>query len=262
MANPVLLASGIASDQSIYEVSTTKKHPYGTKGILDDGRVFYYASYVGSGALTAGNCMTNAAEVGNHVSVAWASGGAASTNTVTVTLGATAATEGQYNDGYLAHIDGTTPTTFRKIKSHPAADSAATLQLTLYDNITDAITDGELSLMRNPYSQIIQSPGDADVWPAGVLPVNLADSSSTTSYVWLQTAGPAGVIGDNSVFAEGMRVALATAGTADAGQCTIIAQATNATGDFTSPNIIGTLLQLGDATSDGDLRIVDLSIRF
>lgn len=261
MGKPILADSGIASNQSIYEALKTQEHALGTKAFLSDGRVFYYSSYVGSGALTAGNCMTNAAEVTNHVSVAYASGGAAGSRTVTVTLGATAATEGQYVDGYLAHIDGTTPTTFRKIKSNPAAAASATLELTLYDDITDAITDGELSLMINPYKSIIQTPGNADVWPGGVLPINLPDSSTDTRYFWLQTAGPAGVIGDGSTFAEGMRVSIATAGTADAGQCTVITQATNSAVDFISPNIIGTLMQLGDAASDGDLRIVDLSIR-
>lgn len=259
MAKPILRMSGTgANPQSIYDASTTQHFPLGTPGFLDDGRVFYYASYTASTALTPGNLMVVATAVANHVSVAYASGGTAGSDTVTVTLGATAATANQYRNGYITHIDGTNPGQMRKIKSHPAADSAATLELTTYDPWTNDL-DGELTLKVNPYSAIIRSPGNAAAAPVGVNLCDLADSSSTTSYFWVQTWGPCGVIGDGSTFADGARVMAATAGTADAGQITLVDQTGAQATDFAAPPI-GIVIEASDAASDGDGRIVHLQI--
>lgn len=257
MANPIV-DFGITSPQSIYDTSTTQHFPLGTRGILSDGRSFYYASYTASTALTPGNLMVVATAVANHVSVAYASGGTAGSDSVTVTLGATLASANQYQDGYIIHIDGTNPGQVRKVKEHPAADSAATLQVTTYDPWTNDL-DGELTLKVNPYSAIVQSPGNAAACPVGVNVCNLADSSSTTSYFWVQTWGPCGVIGDGSTFADGSRVMAATGGTGDAGQVTLVDQTANQATDFAAPPI-GIIIEASDAASDGDGRLVNLMI--
>lgn len=255
MANPTTVSGG-TSPQSVYDTSTDQEHELGTLGRLDD-RKFRYASYTAATALQEGTLMALAANVANHVNIAYASGGALNTSTITVTLGATAATANQYADGWLLHNDGTNPGQLRRIKSHPAAASAATLELTLYDRFSSAITDGELSLKVNKWSALVTTPGDAIVAIAGCTQAPLADSSTTTSYFWVQTAGPCGMIGDGSVFPDGASATPATAGVGDAGQITVVDLA--ATAALQLP-ILGEIMEANLATSDADGRLVDLRL--
>lgn len=252
MANPILV-NGVASPQSVYETFASPKHALGTKAFLDDG-TFYYAR---AGATALSRCLLNtrSARVANHVSVAWASGGAANSNKVTVTLGATAATANQYADGILFIHDGTGSGTKRKIKSHPAADASATLELTMYDNLDVAsVTGDEVTLVANLYGATIVHPGNAAPIIVGVPQVAVPISD----YYWAQTWGPGLVQGDGSTFVDGIDVVPASAGTADAGQVTIVVE--TGTTENTNP-VVGRCIDIGDAASDLDYRLIDLRIR-
>lgn len=256
MAKPVVPGSS-STPQSIYEASTKQHFPIGTRGILED-RVFYYASHEGAGFGVSQLCAPPA-PVGDHTSVAYASGGAANAKTVTVTLGSTAATANQYAEGYLIGIDGTGSGQIRKIRSHPAAESAATLELTLYDAIQTAFAAGaELSLVLSPYKQVTQHGGMAatgvELIPLGVNPVIVPAGSTDPQYFWLQTWGPALVQGDGAAFTAGAPV-IPAAATADAGQVTL----QDATAEITVPTV-GHIQSLGDATSDLDFRFVRLML--
>jgi hypothetical protein len=255
MANPILDGGGV-SPQSVLESSNgVQHHALGTRGRIGE-RVFYYASNEGS-AITRGNLCATAAPVANHVSVAWASGGAVGAYTVTVTLGATAATANQYRDGWLVAIDGTGSGQYRKIKSHPAAGSAATLELTLYDPIETAfVAADEITLVKNQHAAVRVTPGNAAVAVAGVPAFTVPAGSTTTQYFWIQTGGPAMVLGDGSTFVAGECVTFAVAGTADAGQVTITTGTTT-----TGQPLLGYIIDLGDASSDLDYRFVNLQIR-
>ena len=194
--------------------------------------------------------------VANHVSVAYASGGAAGSKTLTVTLGATAATRGQYSDGWLAVIDGTGSGQVRKIRDNPAADASATLELTLYDTIETSVSGAEVSLVQSMYANIQRTPGDsAQPVLVGVPQFDCPTGASTTQYLWVQTWGEGMVVGDNSTFTAGALLVAASAGTGDAGQVVLGVDGTN-----TFPEV-GQLIQLGDADSDGDFRFANFRIR-
>lgn len=254
MANPILSGSGGVSPQSIYDDSTTQHHAIGQKGTVGD-RTFYYASNTGA-AIAKSVLLASAAPVANHVSVAWASGGAAGDFTATVTLGATAATLNQYRDGWFVVIDGVGSGQIRRIKSHPAADASATLALTFYDPIETALGAGEVSLIVNEYAGVRITPGNAGVNVIGVTPCEVAAGSTTVAYFWCQTGGPCMISGDGSTFVIGETVTYAIAGTADAGQCTITTGTTT-----TGQPVLGQIIDLGDAASDLDHRFVNLNIR-
>lgn len=247
------------SVQSITEVSTDKRYTLGSVGTIGE-RTFAYASSSGS-AISLGALCAVAAPVANHVSVAYASGGAANTNTVTVTLGATAATENQYADGWLVPIDGTGQGQLRKIESHPAADSAATLELTVSDDFDTAMGTGEISLVKNEFADVVTHPGMAattlNLAPVGVVPVAVPSGSTDTQFFWIQIGGPALVLKNGSTFVAGIPVRPADA-TADAGQVDIVADAT--TGTPTPDPIVGHVINVGDAASDGDHVLVRLSL--
>src|SRR3990167_1572884 len=113
--------------------SSVQECALGTKIVTSDGRAFRYVK-AGATALVPGKLQDGPATVANHTNIAVASAAAAGATTVTVTLGATAATANQYANGVLAvnDVDGEGYT--YSIKSHPAADSQASLVLTLDDN--------------------------------------------------------------------------------------------------------------------------------
>jgi hypothetical protein len=256
MANPIILG-GVGSPQSIFASSSTQEHTLGTLGYLDE-RTFRYASFVGGTALNPGQICAATAIVATHQSAAYASGGAAGANTATITLGAVAATEGQYKDGWYIQIDGTGSGQYRRIKSHPAAAASATLELTFYDPIETALGTGEVTLVSNQYSSVILHPGD-DSQAIGVPAYTIPDGSSTTQYFWLQTGGPAAVWGDSSQFVAGDIVVPADA-TADAGQATILAGTTVAAVlNLAKRAAVGRVISGGDA-SDADYRLVHLTM--
>lgn len=243
--------------QPILGTSTTQNHRIGTKAQTEDGRVYYYASYVGSGTVTVGNLLATAA-AGTPVSVAYSSGGAAGAKTVT--LASTTATANEFKDGWLFAIDGTGSGQVRKILSHPAA-TAATLEVTVYDPFETALSTGEISLIKSEWDSVIVTPGDSSaIKLAGVNPVALSAGNTNTQYFWCQTYGEAMVLGNDSVFTRGAPVVPASGATADAGQVAVGAEAGTATASDLEP-LVGYIMDPGDATSDGDYRCVDLKIR-
>lgn len=258
------IGSGVGSPQSVFRASATKSHPLGTRGWMEDGRVFYYASNAGA-AIAIGSLLQTAAEVGNHTSVAYASGGAIGSTSVTVTLGATAATAQQYRDGFLTVIDGTGQGQIRKIRSHPAAALSSTLEVEVYDPFEIAIASGaEISLAVSPYDSLIVTPGDSQALTvAGVPQCAVGAGTSDVQYFWAQTYGPALVLGDGSTFTEGAPCVPASAGTGDAGQITLGSES-DGTGASNDPSdlhpLVGNLLEIYD-NSDGDHRYVDLRVR-
>jgi hypothetical protein len=257
-ANPRLL-NGVASPQSIFEASTTKNHPLGTKGQLDDGRVFYYAKSSGA-ALTRGTLCRTAAEEGEHITIA-AVATAANSPTVGVTLGSVSAAANLYADGDFIVIDGTNSGQKRRIISHASAATGAAVTLLLEAPLEGALTTSEeCSLVKNPYADVVTTPGDAQVPVTGVPQFSVGAGTTNAQYFWLQTHGRASVQGDGSTFTLGCMVAMATAGTGDAGQITLVA-GTASNASVVPQVVLGTLASLGDAASDLDYREVDLRIR-
>ena len=75
---------------------TTQLHPYGTRMVLPDGRVFYYGQT--DGAITAGKICQNSVGIANHDMDLATNTASASDKSFTVTVGGTAVTKNQYAD--------------------------------------------------------------------------------------------------------------------------------------------------------------------
>src|SRR5206468_3746399 len=104
--------------------------PLGTRLQLQDGREFRFA-LAGGSALVAGNLQQAAANTANHQGINPAAAVAVGARAVTVTLGATAAAANEYAGGYLV-VEGTAGQGYAYlVDSHPAANSGASLTLTL-----------------------------------------------------------------------------------------------------------------------------------
>ena len=178
---------GIFNEKS----SIPEGHHLGDKKEFSDGRVFRLAKNGGT-ALTSGKLVVQGDPVANHLALT-PTAAAIGDTTLTVTLGATAATANQYADGFA--VDITTGMQY-KIKSHPAADASATLKLELYDALLEAIpaTD-DIDLVANPYSGVVVSAKDQADLAVGVPPIDVTASY----YFWLQTAGLAAVLCDEAI---------------------------------------------------------------
>lgn len=180
----------ILSAQDTVTSTSTQAHPLGAYAETSDGRGFRYAK-VGSSALVAGDVIQAPAQITTHQQLTPTAAAAIGDTSITVTLGATAATANQYADGW-AVID-TAPGAGHayQIESHPAADASATLTVTLRKSDAIAValtTTSRVSLQANPYSAVIQAP----VTTLTGAPVGVAPAAHTAAYYgWIQTHGPA-----------------------------------------------------------------------
>lgn len=199
------------SPADLFTSSSTQQLPLGTKGESKDGRIFRYCK-ADSTALVAGKLQQHEAEVANHQNMAVGTAAAVGATTVQFTLGATAATANEYAEGYLSVNDANGEGFTYKIKSHPAADSAASLTVTLEDPIREALTtSSEVSLCNNPFKNVIVNPTTATGAAIGVAVHDLTASQ----YGWIQTRGPVAILNEAGT-AVGLGVA---SGTSVAGAC-------------------------------------------
>ena len=183
---------------------TSQLWPLGTKLIYGE-REFRYA--FSNGAVNAGVLLQSAAAVAHHRDCNVASEGAAGAYSVTVTLGATAATKNQYKDGYLAveidSADVNSQGQMWKIQSNPAADASATLTLTLYDPLQNALpTTADVSLIQNPYMDVVIAPITHTGAVVGVSTIETADNR----YFWAQTGGICSALASGTLLLGGMAV--------------------------------------------------------
>lgn len=134
-----LLANGAFQTSTDASLATL----IGTRWDLSDGREVMLVR--AGDAVAAGKLYQDAAIVPNHQNLAVTAYTAYSNNgnvpaKVTVTLGATAATANQYAGGFVVVNDVNGEGQTLRIASHPAADSAASLAITLEDGATVALT--------------------------------------------------------------------------------------------------------------------------
>ena len=172
--------------------TTKREHPLGAVGMTPDGRCFRWA-FAGE-AIGAGQLVMQKGAVANHdMDLATAAAAAVGATTITVTLGATAATEDQYEDGAIYINDGAGEGHLYAIRSHPAADASASLVVTLHETVREALTTGtSLSgIIENDYKDVEIYDADDIAGPAlGVAPAEVANDE----YFWLQTSGRAAVL--------------------------------------------------------------------
>lgn len=186
--------NGAAVSIDVHAVEPTAQHQLGVRFEDADHNVFRYAK-VGASNITRGHLQLAPAPKTNHHNIAWASGGELQSTTVTVTLGATAATANEYAGGYLITNDATGEGTKYRIKSHPAANSSATLELTLFDPIQEIalVSGSEVSLVHNAYNGVVE--GTASTRRAAGVPLVSANAGE---FVWLQTKGVCPVLCDTT----------------------------------------------------------------
>ena len=215
MGHPIL-HNGIGSPQNIWTVSTTPHHKIGTRGFMNDGRVFYYGRNTSANILAVGEVHVRADLVANHQNLATdeslVSVGSNVLPVGSVTPGATAITADQYAEGLLVVTDADSQGYEYKIRSNSAFSSAtADGSITLYDDIQLAWGSGTtVSLHVNAYDSPQQSNTDQQDVLVGVPKVAIPAGDSTTQYGWFQTWGECSVLCDEAVATFGQALTIGT----------------------------------------------------
>lgn len=201
------------STQDVYKVSTTKLFRLGTQGATHDGRLFRYG-LAGAVTLAPGKINQVAAVVANHQNIAVFAAAAVGDQNIQVTLGATATTANQYDDGYVIGYDVSGVGQSLLIQGTPVLALSTSGPFALYDPIATAITtSGKVNLEQNPWSNaLVYATGATTQFCNGVANVSLP----ATNYGWFQTRGTAAVLGNGSITqGSGVIPGQTTAGSVD-----------------------------------------------
>jgi hypothetical protein len=200
-----LTTNSVVYAQDFRDISSTRQLPLGTRGETRDGRKYRYA-LAGATALDPGKLAVNADLVSNHTNIVVAAAVSVGATKVTATLGATAATANQYQDGYLVVNDAAGEGINYLINGHAAVLSAGVITVNLVDQVEVALTtSSEVTLKANPYSGIVVSATDQADQPVGVPNVTI----TAAYYGWVQTGGECSVLADEAV-TKGLALTIGT----------------------------------------------------
>jgi len=221
----------------LFGESSAALHNLGEVVFTNDGRAFKYCS-AGGTALVAGSLYQSKVENTSDADLAVAATAAGALSIVTTATVTVSANE--YAQGFV--VVNTTPGLGQvlKIKSHPAA-SAAVLTVTLEDEVQVALTtSSRISLVANPYKEVIINPTTLTSAPAGA-----AVKTITAAYFgWLGVAGAqpvlcdgANAVGANLVASNGTAGAVEDAASPGAQPLVATALITGATADVIMANM-------------------------
>lgn len=196
MSNLTSPVSGAVVDFDPFTVRTEAdpSHQLGSQIELVDTRKFRYGK-VGASNVSKGKLQLAPAPKANHHNVAVAVAAASGATQVTVTLGATAAVAGEYDEGFLAINDVDGEGQVYKIGNNPAANASATLAVKLLDGIATALTtSSEATLVHNAHNGVVEAASQTRRG-AGVPLVSV----SAGDFGWFQVSGPAAVLADGAL---------------------------------------------------------------
>jgi len=157
----------------------------------DDGRDLAYV-FAGAVDIPIGVAVQSSPLVAAHQNLTGTTQ-AVGDKTITVTLGATAATLNQYANGFLEVRTGTGAGQRLKIASNPAASLSTTMVVTLEDAFVAATgTSSRFNLIADPYNGVVINPTSATAAPIGVTVTSIPAGNGG----YIQTSGLSTVLFD------------------------------------------------------------------
>lgn len=171
-------------------VQTAQRGKLGRLMELPDGSLYRYGST--GEAIGAGQLAQTPLAIGNHdMDLVQQAAAAVGATSISVTLGGTAATKNQYQDGWIYINDGPGEGHRYRIKSHEAVASGGTATLLLDESlgVREALTVAATlsGLMANPYKGALLYNTTPDGIPVGFAATELASGE----FGWFQTRGEA-----------------------------------------------------------------------
>ena len=189
--------------------SATQLFPLGSKLLY--GNTTYRYGKMGSGAVTAGKCITHAASIADHFDLTPTAGVAAGETAISVETAGTDITLNQYAGGYLYVNDAAGEGQMLRIRSNPAHDHSAdpSIVITTYDDLATAITtSSRITLIADPLSALIGQAATTTGATMGVTVVDMAASH----FGWMAVSGPATVLTSGTLVVGNHAVPLGAVG--------------------------------------------------
>lgn len=211
-ASDFIVGKGGSSANTVdpFSESSTQLFPLGSQLLY--GNTTYRYGKMGSGAVTAGKCVTHAASIAHHFDMAITADVAAGETAISVETGGTDITLNQYAGGYLYVNDATGEGQMLRIKSNPAHDHSAdpSIIITCYDDLATALEsdDTKVTLIPDPNSALI---GQAATTTGATMGVTIIDMTAAY-YGWFAVSGPATVLTSGTLVVGNHAVPLGATG--------------------------------------------------
>ena len=224
-----------------YAESSTQLFPLGSR--LFYGNTVYRYGKMGSGAVTAGKCVTHAASIAHHFDLTPTAGVAAGETAISVETAGTDITLNQYAGGYLYINDAAGEGQMLRIESNPAHDHSAdaSIIITCYDDLATAITtSSRVTLIADPNSALIGQAATTTGATMGVTVMNM----TAAYYGWFAVSGPATVLTSGTLVVGNHAVPLGAVGAVgpaagDVIQVIGVVMIVNVTTDYSLINLTG-----------------------
>jgi len=213
-ASDFLVGKGSSSYGTVdpFTSGASQLFPLGSKLLY--GNTTYRYCKMGSGAVTAGKCVTHAASIAHHFDLAPTADVAAGETAISVeTAGDTDITLNQYAGGYLYINDGAGEGQMLRIRSNPAHDHSSdpSIVITTYDDLATAITASSstrITLIADPLSALIVQAATTTGATMGVTVVDMAASH----FGWMAVSGPQTVLTSGTLVVGNHAVPLGASG--------------------------------------------------
>lgn len=189
-----LQAPGTAALSTARTNDTTQVNPLGTRLLFADGRRFIYA--LAGGTSTVAGKVYQAEVPGANLDDLAVAATAVGARSITVTLGATAASADDFNGGYVVVQDDTGEGYAYLIEDTPAISASAAGAIALAEGVVIALTASTTVLLtKHPGAKVIVHPS-----PNTAMIVGAAQGIITNAkYGFLQTNGIAAVLTEGTV---------------------------------------------------------------
>ena len=210
-ASDFLVGKGSSSYGTVdpFTSGASQLFPLGSKLLY--GNTTYRYCKMGSGAVTAGKCVTHAASISDHFDLTPTAGVAAGETAISVETAGTDITLNQYAGGYLYVNDAAGEGQMLRIRSNPAHDHSddASIVITTYDDLATAITtSSRVTLIADPLSALIVQAATTTGATMGVTVVDMAASH----FGWMAVSGPQAVLTSGTLVVGNHAVPLGAAG--------------------------------------------------
>ena len=189
MAYPSVIYAPETSGEHLRTYST-KRWPYGTKLILQDGREFRFAE-VGAVALTVGVLVQSEVPGANFDALALPAAVSANAKSFDITNGATTIAAGDFDEGFINVEDDAGEGHLYKIVDHDAeAAGSAAFTVFLASGVIVAMTTATtVGIVKHPTKDVIIHPSPQTAAIVGAV----TRAQSANQFGWLQVKGPASV---------------------------------------------------------------------
>lgn len=202
LLSPALAGQVMDFDPYNTRTEADPTHQYGTLVLTNHGRDAYRFGKVGASNVSKAKLQLAPAPIANHQNqtIDSASNVAIGDSRLTLNNGGTAATEGEYDQGWFAVVDGTGEGQTLGVEHNEGAGTSADIVIDLDQPLAVALVGGttEYALVHNPYNGFVEAASKTRT-AAGIPLRDLL----AADFGWLKTKGIVSALGGSAVTVGG-----------------------------------------------------------